>query len=523
MTSKKNKKFFLHFLIVSATVMGSRILGLIRDIFFASFLGAGFLSEIFLGCLKIMGSIRRFFEEGAITNSFVPIFSDMHKNNEEKKGIKFSNQVFSLLFYFTLFLIIFLEIFMPQFAKMVLPGFASDPEKISIATLTLRLLLPATIFISLYVFINNFLQVLGRFLISNSMSLLMNTSIILATVLFHSKSALSIYAIASSFTISFIIMFITTLIYNIYKGQKLSLLSIRQTTRALKDKSIKLFIKNILPAFVNTGITIVNSMFATFYAGGVAWIYYSERLALLPFGVVGVAISNVLLPYISGTKDLEIKKKYDNQAFLISSILIWPCAFGMIALGHMMVSIFFQRGAFTLMDTLNTNLAMTIFLLSIPFSSYKRLVANSFYKIKDTSTPVKVTCIGLILNIIIIFALKPFLGFFSIPAGFSISTIATFFLLYFKAVQKDLIDIRYDTISKIFKIIFMSFIMYAVLKIAINPIMTNWQDISLWFKITYLLILSTIGASIYFALLHLTKVVNIKYLKNQLLKKDFEK
>ena len=92
----------------------SRLLGYLRDILIAIFLGTGLLADAFFVAFRIPNTFRRLFSEGTFNAAFVPSYaSEITKN--KKKSNKFANDIFNLLFLILLILTLIVEIFMPVF------------------------------------------------------------------------------------------------------------------------------------------------------------------------------------------------------------------------------------------------------------------------------------------------------------------------------------------------------------------------------------------------------------------------
>ena len=126
----------------------SRILGYIRDILIAIFLGTGPLADAFFVAFRIPNTFRRLFSEGTFNAAFVPSYS-----SEITKGTKqsndFANSIFNLLFLGLLFLVLLVQIFMPGFVSIIAPGFVGDFEKMNIAINLTRITFPFLFFISI--------------------------------------------------------------------------------------------------------------------------------------------------------------------------------------------------------------------------------------------------------------------------------------------------------------------------------------------------------------------------------------
>ena len=106
----------------------SRLLGYLRDVLIAIFLGTSLLADAFFVAFRIPNTFRRLFAEGTFNAAFVPSYtSELAKNKSKSK--KFANEIFNLLFLSLLSLVLLVEIFMPAFVSLIAPGFVEDKKK----------------------------------------------------------------------------------------------------------------------------------------------------------------------------------------------------------------------------------------------------------------------------------------------------------------------------------------------------------------------------------------------------------
>lgn len=119
----------------------SRILGYLRDILIAIFLGAGPLADAFFVAFRIPNTFRRLFSEGTFNAAFVPSYASELSNGKEQSE-KFATNVFSLLILSLFFLVLIIEIFMPYFVFLIAPGFSGSEEKMSVAINLTRITFP---------------------------------------------------------------------------------------------------------------------------------------------------------------------------------------------------------------------------------------------------------------------------------------------------------------------------------------------------------------------------------------------
>ena len=163
----------------------SRLLGYLRDILIAIFLGSSLLADVFLVAFRIPNTFRRLFSEGTFNAAFVPSYaSEIVKG--KKQANKFANNIFNLLFLGLFFLVLIVQIFMPFFVSIIAPGFVDDVNKMEIAITLTRITFPFLFFISLASFFSAILNSHNKFAAASAAPIILN--VILIGILFFSKS-----------------------------------------------------------------------------------------------------------------------------------------------------------------------------------------------------------------------------------------------------------------------------------------------------------------------------------------------
>ena len=135
----------------------SRLLGYLRDILVAIFLGTSFLADVFFVAFRIPNTFRRLFSEGTFNAAFVPSYSSELNKGKEKSN-KFALEVFNFLFLILLILVLLVQIFMPIFVSLIAPGFIDDNEKMKLAINLTRITFPFLILVSLASFFSSILM-----------------------------------------------------------------------------------------------------------------------------------------------------------------------------------------------------------------------------------------------------------------------------------------------------------------------------------------------------------------------------
>ena len=133
----------------------SRILGYLRDILIAIFLGASIFADAFFVAFRLPNTFRRLFAEGTFNAAFIPSYVSA-KAQSAQSAKKFADEVFNLLILVLFFIILLAEIFTPYLVYIIAPGFFEDSEKFSIAVEFTRITFPFYYLSVLHLFFRNF-------------------------------------------------------------------------------------------------------------------------------------------------------------------------------------------------------------------------------------------------------------------------------------------------------------------------------------------------------------------------------
>ena len=385
--------------VVSGTSL-SRIFGLIRDISTTNLLGASVFHDIFIVCLKIPNLFRRFFAEGAFNQAFIPIYSDFEKENQPAITREFLNSLsaalISFLFIFTILVLVFAPIFIFIFA----PGFYFDPIKKDLSINILRIMFPYLALISLVAFAGGIQNSHKQFTIPAFTPVIFNLSLIIAAISIAPRYEIPIYALAWSVFLAGLLQ----LLLQILPLWRINRLPVPKFN--LNNAGLKKFLRLIIPAILAGGIIQINLLVDTIFAslletGSPTWLYVSDRLIQFPMGIFAIAIGTILLPTLSKydlgyEKDKFINSLQKGQKFVL--YIGVPCLIGLFFCAEDLVSTIFYRGAFTEKDVINSSYSLMAFSFGLPFFMLMKVLTPAFFARKDTTTPMLVAFLSLILN-----------------------------------------------------------------------------------------------------------------------------
>ena len=161
----------------------SRLLGYLRDVLIAIFLGSGPLADAFFVAFRIPNTFRRLFSEGTFNAAFVPSYSSELTKGKRKTQL-FANKVFNILLFNLMFIVFIVEIFMPAFILLIAPGFSENSEKFDIAITLTRITFPFLFFVSLSSFFSAILNSHNKFAAASAAPIILNIILKINRILF---------------------------------------------------------------------------------------------------------------------------------------------------------------------------------------------------------------------------------------------------------------------------------------------------------------------------------------------------
>ena len=436
----------------------SRLLGYVRDILIAVFLGAGPLADTFFVAFRIPNTFRRLFSEGTFNAAFVPSYSALL--SKKKMSENFANNIFNLLILGLFFLVIIIEILMPLFVFMIAPGFEGDSQKMELAITLTRITFPFLLFISLASFFSAILNSHNKFAVASAAPIILN--IILIGVLCFGKilNDQLIHYLSYAVTISGILQFIFLYFFvKKYFSPKLKL-------KIKIDKKVKIFFKKLLPSIFSSGVTQINilvgTIIASFQAGAVSYLYYADRVYQINLAIAGIAIGTVILPQLS--KYIQNNKKdkinlIQNKALELSLFLSIPAAIALLIASEEIISSLFGYGSFDQESVKNSAKALFYFGLGLPAFSLIKVFSTFFFARHNTKVPFHISLISVLLNIVISIVFFKEIGFIIIPIATSISSWFNAIFLFILLKKKNLFSFNLIFINRFLKILVASIAM----------------------------------------------------------------
>ena len=477
----------------------SRLLGYLRDILIAIFLGTSFIADVFFVAFRIPNTFRRLFSEGTFNAAFVPSYSSELAKGKSK-STNFANEIFNLLVLGLFLLVLFIEIFMPFFVNLIAPGFAKNSAKIDLAIDLTRITFPFLMFISLSSFFGAILNSHNKFAAASAAPIILNLILIGILLFGRYLNDQLIFFLSWGVSIAGLLQF-----FFLYKFVK-KFYVIKLNFKIEVSKKAKIFFKKLLPSIFSSGVTQINiligTIIASFQASAVSYLYYADRIYQINLAIAGIAIGVVVLPQLSKYVSLKKKKKIQqiqNKALELSMFLSLPASTALFIGSEEIISALFGYGSFSEKAVFNSAKALYYFGLGLPAFVLIKVFSTFFFANHDTKTPFYISLVSVIVNICISVYYFNSIGFIIIPIATTISSWFNSLILfiYLKKLGFFIFDKKF--LINFIKIVFTSFLMGLFFKYLIL-VFENQLAYEYYFKSLYLILSVFLSLLIYLIL-----------------------
>jgi putative peptidoglycan lipid II flippase len=395
----------------TATIGGltliSRILGFIRDMLQARFVGAGMAADAFLIAFRLPNLFRALFAEGAFSAAFVPMFNRQvgADNGDLANAKRFAEDVLAVLFPV---LVIFTAVMIVGAAPIVwaLTGGFPDasPQKFALTVDFTRLTFPYLALISLVSLLGGILNSLGRFSVNAAAPILLNVALITGLLFFNGPDDVATARVqALCVTIGGILQF-GFLLWSCHAND----VRLRLRWPRLGER-VRTLLRLILPAALGAGAVQFNLLISTALAarflseGAVSHLYYADRLNQLPLGLIGIGVGTAMLPALSrqlAAGNATAAAHTQNRAIELVLLLTLPAAAALTVSALPMIRALLEHGRFLPADTIATANALAAFALGLPAYVLIKVLTPGFHARQDTATPVRIAVASMLVNLV---------------------------------------------------------------------------------------------------------------------------
>ncbi|RLB69690.1 MAG: murein biosynthesis integral membrane protein MurJ, partial [Deltaproteobacteria bacterium] len=260
--------------IVSSATFASRILGFVRDMVIAHFLGTSFTADAFFVAFRIPNLLRRLFGEGSLTASFIPVFSRYLSDGKKAEARNIAQTALTLVSIILVLVTIGGIIFSPLIVKFIAPGFQHNPDKFQLTVLLNRIMFPYILLISLVALAMGILNSVEHFLAPALAPVLLNICMIASICLLSRPLGNPALALAIGVLLGGVAQLAFQVPFLRRAGFSLA------PKFHFRHPAIRDIMKLMGPSLVGLAITqitiFVNTLLASFLVdGSISYLYYS--------------------------------------------------------------------------------------------------------------------------------------------------------------------------------------------------------------------------------------------------------
>lgn len=487
-------------IVLGSTYLVSNILGLFRERLVAARFGAGHMTDILYASFRIPDMIFNLIVLGAISAAFIPIFVDYlsGKKKEEANYVASNFMNFLLLITAALGIIVFALAW--KLVPLLLPGLFKDGvngdfNTLEVAVNSVRLMLISPIIFSLSAVLGGILNSNKRFISYAIAPVLYNAAIIFGILYLAPLTDPPIYGILYGVIIGAILHAAVQLFSTLRLGFRWK--PVLSFGMYELPKIIKLTVPRMLAMGSHQINILVDTIVASFFVGGITYLTFANNIQTVPVVIFGIAIATAVFPLLVEQKSKGEKEDFRRTISESTRKILYymvPAAIGIWVLRAQIVRLVYGAGYFGWEQTYWTTKSLGFFAFGIIAQGLIPLFLRAFYALKDTKTPLLISFLTMLVNIVFAVSL-PFIGYFNlgvagIALAFTIASILNVFLL-FVFLQKKVG--RIDKDNKIFVATFKIVISSLVMGLLVHYSLRVF-DLFLDNTLVWGLFLQTVGA-----------------------------
>jgi putative peptidoglycan lipid II flippase len=399
--TQRNKLHILkHAGIVTSITLLSRLFGYFRDQRITFLLGTLPASDAYTVAYRIPNLLRRLVAEGAMTASFIPVFTHLLKEERREKVWEFANKFFWTMALVLTGLAVCGIAFSPLFIDLVASGFRNTPTYALTVYLN-RIIFPYVFFIGLAALASAILNSFHNFAVPASTPIALNLSIITFSFFafnFHEPAVALALGVVFGGTLQLAVQ-----IPQLIKHGMTFQLGISFTHPAIRKVA-----RLMLPVFFGVGVAqlglIIDTQFASYlFPGAQASLYVADRVMELILGGYAISVATVILPLLSqqaADQKIDDMRRTLSFSLRIVSFIAVPSTVGLVVLRRPIIEVLFQHGRFDAHSTAITAPPLMFFALGLCAFALIKVVVPAFYSLHDTKTPVKIAALALTFNLL---------------------------------------------------------------------------------------------------------------------------
>ena len=379
----------------------SRLFGYARDaaifVFISNVHGA---LDAFFVAFRIPNFLRRLSAEGAFAQAFVPVFVETRERSPREVRALVDATATALataLLGITVAGVLAAPLLIWVFA----PGFLAEGDgRAVLAADLLRLTFPYILFISLTAMAGGMLNAVGRFALPAFTPVLLNLSLIAATLFLAPRFAEPVHALGAGVLAAGVAQLLLQLPWLAREGL------LPRWRWDWRHSGLRRVMKLMLPILFGSSVMQINLLFDTLVAsflavGSISWLYLSDRFVELPLALFGISVATVLLPRLSRCSARAAHAEFRcalDWGVRTGLAVALPAAAGLMLLAEPILVTLLQYREFGPHDARMAGLSLAALAAGLPAFVLVKVLAPGFFAHQDTRTPVRIGVIAMLAN-----------------------------------------------------------------------------------------------------------------------------
>ena len=452
----------------------SKVLGLLRDVVFASCYGTSIEATAYFAALKIPTQIVDIVLSSAIVSTFIPVFNEVMQKDGKEKANRFAGNFINFVSVVATLLSVIGIITAPILVRLFASGF--DTSTYNLTVDLVRITFPMIIFTAMAFSFVGFLQSYGEFNVPAGISGLSNLAVIVFLLLFSSKTG--IQGLCYFVVFAWFLQLIVQIPFAKKFGYEFKFFI------DLKDDNLKKVFKLAIPILISTAVLPINNLVSMNFAsnmqeGSVPALEYAYRLYVVIYGIFSYAIGNIIFPELSRESRNENNSgfiKLIHQSIHLITFLLIPLTCGIMIYSKDIIAIIYERGEFTETSTILAQSALFFYSIGIVGAGMVEIMNKAFYAKQDTKTPLIVGICVIITNLLLCYILSSTtLGYAGLALATALNAIINGLILTI-ILNKNYVGVLNKEIFKYVLKIIISTLIMAVVVIFVNNGLSHILD-----------------------------------------------
>jgi putative peptidoglycan lipid II flippase len=420
---ERARRSFAAAALVAAGIFSSRIVGLIRERFVATYFGASLHADVFAAGLRMPNVLQNLLGEGTLSASFIPVYSSLIGQGRTEEAGRLAGAVFALLLGIAGAISLLGIVLAPVLVAVFTPGFEGQRRELMIQLV--RILFPMTGVLVLSAWALGILNSHRKFFIPYFAPVLWNAAILVALIAFSFQGDLDtlLMAVGWGAFVGGLLQFGIQLPWVLRLDREIRV-NLGRGQAAFRE-----VLRNAGPAIMGRGVVqlsaYVDMVLASLLAiGAVAHLRYAQTLYVLPVSLFGMSVAAAELPELARERDGAIEALRERTVAAIRRVAFYviPSAVAFIALGEVLVAGLYQAGEFNVSNVAVVWLTLSAYGIGLLASTTTRIYQSAFFALRDTKTPARVAtlrvAVSALLGALLMLQFEAVtVGSLSIPAG----------------------------------------------------------------------------------------------------------